>query len=57
MPKAIQGVTVKILQEWFPPTDYEHDTKPDLEVYLPRDLNSPNYHCQVWMPIAKKKKK
>jgi AraC family transcriptional regulator len=57
MPKAIQDVTVKIFQEWFPSTGYEHDSKPELEVYLPGDPNKPDYHCQVWMPIVKKKKK
>jgi AraC family transcriptional regulator len=57
MPGAIQNVTRKIFQEWFPSTGYEHDVKPELEVYLPGDPNSPNYHCQVWMPIVKKKKK
>jgi AraC family transcriptional regulator len=57
MPKAIQDVTVKIFQEWFPSTGYEHDAKPELEVYLPGDPNSPDYRCQVWMPIMKKKRK
>jgi AraC family transcriptional regulator len=57
MPKAIQDVTVKIFQEWFPSTGYEHDAKPELEVYLPGDPNSQDYRCQVWIPIVKKKKK
>jgi AraC family transcriptional regulator len=54
MPKAIQDVTVKIFQEWFPSTGYEHDNKPELEVYLPGDPNKSDYRCQVWMPIVKK---
>ena len=54
MPKAIQDVTVQIFQEWFPSTGYEHDAKPELEVYLPGDPNSPDYRCQVWMPVVKK---
>ena len=54
MPKAIQDVTVRIFQEWFPSTGYEHDAKPELEVYLPGDPNSPDYRCQVWVPIVKK---
>jgi AraC family transcriptional regulator len=57
MPKAIQDVTVKIFKEWFPSTGYEHDAVPELEVYLPGDENSQNYHCQVWIPIIKKGKK
>ncbi len=54
MPGAIQNVTTKIFREWFPSTGYEHDDKPELEVYLPGDTNNPNYHCQVWMPVVKK---
>ena len=54
MPKAIQDVTVQIFQEWFPSTGYEHDARPELEVYLPGDPNSPDYRCQVWMPVVKK---
>lgn len=54
VPGAIQDVTRKIFQEWFPSTGYEHDAKPELEVYLPGDPNSPDYLCQVWMPIVKK---
>jgi AraC family transcriptional regulator len=57
MPKAIQDVTVKIFQEWFPSTGYEHAPKPELEVYLPGDPNSQDYRCQVWIPIIKKNKK
>lgn len=54
MPKAIQDVTVQIFQEWFPSTGYEHDAKPELEVYLSGDPDSAGYRCQVWMPIMKK---
>ncbi len=54
MPGAIQDVTMKIFREWFPSTGYEHDNKPELEVYLPGDRGSEDYHCQVWMPVVKK---
>lgn len=54
MPGAIQDITRKIFQEWFPATGYEHDNKPELEVYFPGDPNSPEYRCQVWMPVIKK---
>ena len=56
MPKAIQDVTKQIFEEWFPSTGYEHAAKPELEVYLPGDTSSPEYRCQVWIPIIKKKK-
>jgi AraC family transcriptional regulator len=54
---SIQAVTKKIFSEWFPSTGYEHDAVPELEVYLDGDSQSPDYHCQVWIPIVKKKKK
>ncbi len=57
MPKAIQDVTTRIFREWFPSTGYEHDAKPELEVYFPGDTSSKDYLCQVWMPIVKKNKK
>ncbi|MGD1119845.1 MAG: AraC family transcriptional regulator [Dehalococcoidales bacterium] len=54
---SIQAVTKQIFAEWFPSTGYEHDAKPELEVYLPGDTQSQDYHCQVWIPIIAKKKK
>ena len=57
MPKAIQDVTVKIFKEWFPSTGYEHAAIPELEVYLPGNPDAPDYRCQVWIPIVKKRKK
>jgi len=56
MPDAIQTVTKQIFSEWFPSTGYEHAAAPELEVYLPGDPNSADYHCQVWIPIIKNKK-
>ncbi|MHB8104788.1 MAG: GyrI-like domain-containing protein [Dehalococcoidales bacterium] len=53
----LQDVTKRIFSEWFPSTGYEHAPKPELEVYLPGDPNSPDYRCQIWIPINKKKKK
>jgi AraC family transcriptional regulator len=52
---TIQEVTGKIFTEWFPSTGYEHDTKPEIEVYLPEDPKSKEMRCQVWMPVVKKK--
>ena len=57
MHKAIQNVTEKIFKGWFQSTGYEQDAKPDLEVYFPGDINSKDYHCQVWIPIIKRGKK
>ena len=55
LPKAIHDVEDRIFLEWFPSTGYEHDDKPELEVYLPGNRESEDYRCQVWMPVVKKK--
>jgi len=55
MPDALQDVTRKIFSEWFPSTGFEHASAPELEVYPDGDLQGKNYHCQVWIPVIKKK--
>ncbi len=51
---TIQDVTKRIFSEWFPSTGYEHDAKPELEVYLPGNPQDPDYRCQIWIPVVKK---
>ena len=50
----LQDVTKRIFSEWFPSTGYEHDAKPELEVYLPEKPGEV-IQCELWMPIIKKK--
>lgn len=61
MPDAMQQVWKRIFSEWFPATGYEHDDKPELEVYPPQcndgrsdDTQAENYRSEVWIPIKKK---
>lgn len=54
MPDAIQNVWKRIFSEWFPSSHYEHAKAPELEVYPPGDCNSPDYYCEVWIPVVKK---
>ena len=54
---SIQAVIKKIFSEWFPSTGYEHANISELQVYLPGDMQGPDYRCQVWVPIIKKNKK
>lgn len=53
MPGAIQDITKRIFSEWFPSTGYSHPEY-ELEVYLPGDPGSNNYHCQVWIHVNEK---
>jgi AraC family transcriptional regulator len=50
---TIQDVTKRIFSEWFPSTGYEHDAKPEIEVYLPDDPGVQEHRCQVWIPVVK----
>jgi AraC family transcriptional regulator len=45
----------QIFKEWFPSTGYEHTGGPELEVYLPGDMN-PDSKCQLWVPVVKREK-
>jgi AraC family transcriptional regulator len=54
LPGSIQNTFLRIFQEWFPATNYEHAHGPELEVYLDGDSSSPDYRCEVWIPIEKK---
>ena len=55
MPDAIQAVWKRIFNEWFPSSNYEHAMAPELEVYPPGDGKSPDYYCEVWIPVMQKK--
>ena len=54
MPKAIQDLQKRIVTEWLPTSGYEYADAPDIEVYFAGDQQSPDYRCEVWLPITKK---
>jgi AraC family transcriptional regulator len=51
----LQDVTKNIFREWFPSVDYEHDAKPELEVYLPEGEGQ-DMRCEIWIPVISEKK-
>jgi AraC family transcriptional regulator len=55
MPDAIQNVWKRIFSEWFPSSNYEHAKGPELELYPEGDTNSPDYYCEIWIPVIQKK--
>ena len=54
MPVAIQQLQKRIVTEWLPTSGYEYANAPDIEVYFEGDQQSPDYTCEVWLPIIKK---
>lgn len=53
LPKSIQDLLPRILTEWMPANGYRHDCVPELEVYLPGDMCSSDYKCEIWIPVKK----
>jgi AraC family transcriptional regulator len=48
---AIQDAFKRMYSEWFPTSGYEHDDGPEIEWYSTDDMSSPDYKCEVWVPI------
>jgi AraC family transcriptional regulator len=55
MPSAIQELQKRIVTEWLPTSGYEYANAPDIEVYFEGNQQSPDYRCEVWLPITRKK--
>ena len=53
LPEANQDLVRRIFSEWFPATGYQHDYAPEIEVYPDGDTNSPDYRCEIWIPVKK----
>jgi AraC family transcriptional regulator len=53
MPKAIQDGFLRIFNEWFPTSGYQHANAPEIEWYSDGDMSSPYYRSEIWVPIVK----
>lgn len=51
MPGAIQDVAKRVYGEWFASSGYKRAAGPDIENYPPGDNASPDYRCEVWVPV------
>ena len=52
LPDAIQKTWKWIISEWFATSGYHRRDGADLEIYGPGDTNSPDYYCEVWIPVV-----
>jgi AraC family transcriptional regulator len=48
---TLQNAWKWIHSDWFPSNAYEHVPLPELEVYLPEDVNREDYLTEIWIPI------
>lgn len=55
MPDAFKDTYQKIITELFPQSNYEYGQGVELELYPSADVQDPNYACEIWVAVKKKK--
>lgn len=51
LPLAMGEMFQRIYKEWFPTSNYEHSSLPELEWYSDGDMSSDSYKSEIWIPI------
>lgn len=55
MPEAFKKLYQQIYTEFFPTSDYQPCGGVDFEAYPSVDVSSPDYTCEIWVSVEKKK--
>ncbi|PFB85496.1 AraC family transcriptional regulator [Bacillus thuringiensis] len=53
-PDALQNVWGRIYSEWFPSSNYELAEGPEIFWNESKDVSSPNFRSEIWVPVLKK---
>ncbi|MCR6785152.1 MULTISPECIES: AraC family transcriptional regulator [Bacillus cereus group] len=53
-PDALQNVWGRIYSEWFPSSNYELAEGPEILWNERKDISSPNFKSEIWIPVLKK---
>ncbi|PGY09346.1 AraC family transcriptional regulator [Bacillus cereus] len=53
-PDALQNVWGRIYSEWFPSSNYELAGGPEILWNESKDVSSPNFRSEIWVPVLKK---
>ncbi len=53
-PETLQDVWGRIYSEWFPSTNYELAEGPEILWNEHKDVTSPNFKSEIWIPITRK---
>ncbi|MBZ3763087.1 AraC family transcriptional regulator [Bacillus cereus] len=53
-PDALQNVWGRIYSEWFPSSNYELAEGPEVLWNEQKDISSPNFKSEIWIPVLKK---
>lgn len=53
-PDTLQNVWGRIYSEWFPSSNYEQTKGPEILWNEHKDVTSPNFKSEIWIPVLKK---
>ncbi|HDR4710084.1 TPA: AraC family transcriptional regulator [Bacillus paranthracis] len=53
-PDALQNVWGRIYSEWFPSSNYELAEGPEILWNEQKDISSPNFKSEIWIPVLRK---
>ncbi|MCZ6941396.1 AraC family transcriptional regulator [Bacillus mycoides] len=53
-PDALQNAWGRIYSEWFPSSNYELAEGPEILWNESKDVSSPNFRSEIWVPVLKK---
>lgn len=53
-PDTLQNVWGRIYSEWFPSSNYELAEGPEILWNEQKDISSPNFKSEIWIPVLKK---
>lgn len=53
-PNTLQTVWGQIYSEWFPSANYEQTEGPEILWNADKDITSPTFRSEIWIPIIKK---
>ena len=53
-PDTLQNVWGRIYSEWFPSSNYEQAEGPEILWNENKDVTSPNFKSEIWIPVMKK---
>ncbi len=54
-PEALQNVWGRIYSEWFPSSNYETAEGPEILWNESKNITSPNFKSEIWIPVIKKR--
>lgn len=53
-PETVQNIWGRIYSEWFPSSGYESVPGPEILWNEGKDIDSPTYRSEIWIPVAKR---